>query len=174
MNDAAKRKSSLSAGLTVLRTFLLIIACSGLNLSWAVPSTEAETRVWAFPAQPELPSSQIAFATPSFVGENYDVWPYDALSSRVAARGGAGVADDAFSHGLKYHPRIRARGVEDGVGHNFPYSFDDAILKTKPITQADGSLLYRMPGNINKTDGVFEMAVNPQTQTIFHRQFRGN
>lgn len=91
-----------------------------------------------------------------------------------AAKTGAGVVDDAFSHGLKYHPRIRTRGVEDGVGHNFPYSFDDAILKTKPITQADGSLLYRMPGNINKTDGVFEMAVNPQTQTIFHRQFRGN
>jgi RHS repeat-associated protein len=86
----------------------------------------------------------------------------------------AGVVDDAFSHGLKYHPRIRARGVEDGVGHNFPYSLDDAIFKTKPITQADGSLLYRMPGNINKTDGIFEMAVNPQTQTIFHRQFRGN
>jgi RHS repeat-associated protein len=73
-----------------------------------------------------------------------------------------------------YHPRIRAGGVEGGVGHNFPYSFDSAILRTKPVIQADGSLLYRMPGTINETSGVFEIAVNPTTRTIFHRVFRGN
>jgi RHS repeat-associated protein len=73
-----------------------------------------------------------------------------------------------------YAPRVRARGVEDGVGHNFPYSFDNAILQTNPTIQPDGSWLYRMPGTINNTDGVFEIALNPETRTIFHRFFRGN
>jgi hypothetical protein len=88
MNDAAKRKSSLTAGLTVLRAFLLIIACSGLNLSRAVPSAQAETRVWVFPAQSELASSQIAFATPSFIGENYDAFAYDGSGSLVDSEDG--------------------------------------------------------------------------------------
>lgn len=44
-------------------------------------------------------------------------------------------ADDAFAHGFNYHPRIRARGLEDPVGHNYPYSFDDAILQTTPVRQ---------------------------------------
>lgn len=81
--------------------------------------------------------------------------------------------DDAFTHGNSYHPRIRERGLQDPVGHNFPYSYDDVILKSTPVTQADGSLLYRVPGSINGKDGFFEIAVNPNTQTIFHRTFVG-
>jgi hypothetical protein len=42
----------------------------------------------------------------------------------------------------------------------------------KPVTQADGSLLYRKPGSIKGKDGVYEIAVNPQTGTIFHRTWR--
>ena len=80
-------------------------------------------------------------------------------------------AKSAFKHALKYHPRIRARGVEDGIAHNFPYSFDDIILKTKPIVQKDGSLMYKHLGYMNGTEGYFEIAVNPKTQLIFHRQF---
>ena len=79
----------------------------------------------------------------------------------------------AFTHGNKYHPRVRARGVQDPKAHNFPYSFDDVILKQKPITQADGSLLYRKPGTLNGKDGFFEIALNPETKTIFHRTFVG-
>ncbi|HVE95052.1 MAG TPA: DNRLRE domain-containing protein [Acidimicrobiales bacterium] len=82
-------------------------------------------------------------------------------------------ADNAFSHGYSYHPRIRARGVQDPVGHNFPYSYDDVILRSAPVGQADGSLLYRVPGSINGKDGFFELAVNPDTGTIFHRTFIG-
>jgi hypothetical protein len=85
----------------------------------------------------------------------------------------ARVGDDAVTHGYKYHPRIRARGVQDPVGHNFPYSYDDVILRTTPVSQADGSLLYRMPGSINGKDGFFEIALNPDTGTIFHRTFVG-
>ncbi|GAB3769477.1 DUF6531 domain-containing protein [Microlunatus parietis] len=78
----------------------------------------------------------------------------------------------AYSHNYSYHPRIRARGLEDPRAHNFPYSFDDTVLSATPITQADNSLLYRQPGSINGSDGVFEIAVNPETELIFHRTFR--
>jgi hypothetical protein len=79
---------------------------------------------------------------------------------------------NAFQHGYKYHPRVRQRGVEDPRAHNFPYSFDDVILKEAPIKQADGSLLYRKRGSINGKSGVYEIAVNPETGTIFHRTWR--
>jgi len=82
-------------------------------------------------------------------------------------------ADDAFTHRYDYHPRIRARGVQDPLGHNFPYSYDDVILRMTPVRQADGSLLYRAPGSLNGKDGFFEIARNPDTGTIFHRTFVG-
>ncbi|MDZ7878907.1 MAG: hypothetical protein U5L45_14595 [Saprospiraceae bacterium] len=80
----------------------------------------------------------------------------------------------AFKHGFKYHPRIRVRGVEDGRAHNFPYSFDDIILRTQPTVQKDGSLMYKHLGYMNGTQGYFEIAINPKTQLIFHRQFNSN
>ncbi len=96
-----------------------------------------------------------------------------ALSSLTYTPRVAGAADDAFTHGYSYHPRIRARGLQDPVGHNFPYSYDDVILRSTPVRQADGSLLYRTPGSINGKDGFFEIALNPDTGTIFHRTFVG-
>lgn len=81
-------------------------------------------------------------------------------------------AVDAYTHGYKYHPRIRQRGLEDPRAHNFPYSFDDVILRQKPTTQADGSLLYRKVGEINGKSGTFEIAVNPDTGVIFHRSWK--
>ena len=82
------------------------------------------------------------------------------------------VLGDAFEHKFKYHPRVRQRGVEDPKAHNFPYTFDDVILKEKPILQNDASLLFKKAGTLNDKEGVFEIAVNPQTKTIFHRTFR--
>jgi hypothetical protein len=76
-------------------------------------------------------------------------------------------------HQYKYHERIRARGVQDPKAHNFPYSFDKSILTAKPTVQQDGSLLYRKSGSLNGKNGVFEIALNPETKTIFHRTFRG-
>jgi RHS repeat-associated protein len=73
-----------------------------------------------------------------------------------------------------YHPRVRERGLEDPSSHNFPYSYDQAILKTQPVLQEDGSLLYRLEGTMGKKEGVFEIGYNPETDTIFHRFFRPN
>jgi RHS repeat-associated protein len=89
-----------------------------------------------------------------------------------AARAETRVAEDAFEHGYKYHPRVRARGVEDPRAHNFPYSYDDVILKETPTVQTDGSLLYRKAGSINGEEGIYEIAVNPDTGTIFHRTWK--
>ena len=47
---------------------------------------------------------------------------------------------------LKYDPRVRARGVEDPTSHNFPYSFDRSILKTKPILKNNGYKMYQLEG----------------------------
>lgn len=94
------------------------------------------------------------------------------VATGVAANTTTRVADDAFEHGYKYHPRIRERGLEDPRAHNFPYSFDDVILREKPITQADGSLLYRKPGDVSGRSGVYEIALNPDTGIIFHRTWR--
>ena len=79
---------------------------------------------------------------------------------------------NAYSHSYSYHPRIRARGLEDPRAHNFPYSYDDVVLSASPRTQADNSLLYRQPGSLNGSEGVFEIALNPETEQIFHRTFR--
>ena len=94
------------------------------------------------------------------------------LGARLAAKAETRAAEDAFEHGYKYHPRVRARGVEDPVAHNFPYSYDDVILKENPIVQSDGSLLYRKAGSINGKNGTYEVALNPETNTIFHRTWR--
>jgi hypothetical protein len=91
---------------------------------------------------------------------------------RVAKR--LAVGEDAVTHSYNYHPRVRARGLQDPRAHNFPYSFDDVILREVPINQTDGSLLYRKAGFLNGKVGVYEIGVNPKNGTIFHRTFRGN
>jgi RHS repeat-associated protein len=93
------------------------------------------------------------------------------LGRRLADETGS-ISVSGLGHNLKYHPRIRARGVQDPRAHNFPYTFDSVILKQKPVTQEDGSLIYRMAGSVNGGDGVYEIAVNPTTGTIFHRTWR--
>jgi RHS repeat-associated protein len=118
-----------------------------------------------------------ALRTAAFVGSLADGEGELALVARLGiketqAAKGARAGEDAFSHGLKYHPRIRARGVEDPLAHNFPYSFDDVVLKETPTLQKDGSLLYRKVGSINGKDGVYEIGVNQETGTIFHRTWR--
>jgi hypothetical protein len=56
---------------------LLVVALCGL-----------ETRLWSFAATPQPASDEIALATPSFIGENYDAAAYDASDSLVAAKSG--------------------------------------------------------------------------------------
>lgn len=76
---------------------------------------------------------------------------------------------DVFTHGFKYDPRIRARGVADGVGHNFPYSLDDSILSVKPTTLPSGASGYAMRGTHNGKEVVYNIVVN--NGVIVHRDF---
>ncbi len=47
---------------------------------------------------------------------------------------------------LTYDARVLRRAIEDPGFHNFPYSFDSAILSTIPTVEANGYALYRLPG----------------------------
>lgn len=92
----------------------------------------------------------------------------------------------ATKHGLSYAPRVRTRAVEDPKSHNFPYSFDDGILATKPILKKNGYRIYQKRGTMTgkvvtdpKTgvrtqqykEGVFEIGVT-KDGVIDHRFFR--
>jgi hypothetical protein len=87
------------------------------------------------------------------------------------ADGTTGGAKAATTHGLEYAPRVRARGVQDAVSHNFPYSFDDAVLKTTPDIKPSGYKMFQQRGTMNNKDGVFEIGVN-KDGVIDHRFFR--
>ncbi len=78
------------------------------------------------------------------------------LSCKKAAKGEA-----------KYDPRIRQRAVQDPSGHNFPFSFDEAILKTKPTTIRGGAQGYALRGTKNGKDVVYNIIV--KDEVITHR-----
>jgi hypothetical protein len=77
----------------------------------------------------------------------------------------------AYKHGLKYDPRVRARAVEDPRSHNFPYSFDDAILGTKPTIKENGYKIFQLRGTMTGKAGAFEIGVT-RDGIIDHRFFR--
>ena len=110
-----------------------------------------------------LDAASIAYDTYQ-IGEDNILGHEDNLGSNLAALGadvvgavlpgvtglGCGVraanaADNAFHHGLKYADRVRARGVQDPVSHNFPYSFDDEILGTLPIPKKTTTIFFKNP-----------------------------
>ena len=86
---------------------------------------------------------------------------------------------------LTYDDRVRSRGLEDPVSHNFPYSFDAWILSSKPIPKNNGYTMYQQHGTMTgrvKVDangvrtqttkpGVFEIGVT-RDGVINHRFFR--
>jgi hypothetical protein len=91
-----------------------------------------------------------------------------AIASVDAIPGGGKIA----GRGLKYAHSIRAKALLDPVGHNFPHSFDDVILATKPIVQSDKTLLYVVPGHVNSKAGFYTIVVRPDTNTMIHRAFQ--
>ena len=99
--------------------------------------------------------------------------PYNKVKAVRRTRKSAPLYQKTYRR-ITYSPRIRKRSVEDPGHHNFPYSFDATILATRPVRQSDGSLLYRVPGYVGKTPGVFEIALNPKTWVIFHRTFNAS
>jgi hypothetical protein len=105
MQHAAKRKTPLPASLAAVRLWLLlVVACGGL-----------ETRVWSFAPAPQRASGQVAFATPAFIGENYDAVAYDASDSLVAAKNGTVVIGENMARVEGYASRIGAETFQ-GTG----------------------------------------------------------
>ena len=77
----------------------------------------------------------------------------------------------AFKHSFKYAKRVRARALQDPVSHNFPYSFDDAILSSQPLIKNNGYKLFQKVGTMNWKNGVFEIGLT-KNGIIDHRFFR--
>jgi hypothetical protein len=91
-----------------------------------------------------------------------------AIAAIDAVPGGGKIA----GKGLKYAHSIRAKALLDPVGYNFPHSFDNMILSTKPIVQSDKTLLYVAPGHVNNKAGFYTIVVRPDTNTVIHRAFQ--
>ena len=53
----------------------------------------------------------------------------------------------------------RVRNSKIPIKYNFPYSFDQEILGTKPKSQKNGYNIYQKAGSMNDKDGVFEIGV---------------
>lgn len=71
----------------------------------------------------------------------------------------AKTSTNAFKHSFKYADRVRMRAVQDPVSHNFPYSFDGAILSTSPILKNNGYKIFQLAGTMNGKNGVFEIGL---------------
>ena len=79
--------------------------------------------------------------------------------------------NNVYKHQFKYADRVRMRGVQDPVSHNFPYSFDDAILSTTAIEKSGGYKIFQLQGAMNGKPGVYEIGLQP-SGIIDHRFFR--
>ncbi|MFN8359646.1 MAG: polymorphic toxin-type HINT domain-containing protein [Candidatus Kapaibacterium sp.] len=81
----------------------------------------------------------------------------------------------AYNHSYQYADRVRSRVLQDPKAHNFSYSFDDEILKTKPFPEVDGSNTYLLKGSMwdgkKMKEGFYILGVNERKNTIFHRSF---
>ncbi len=88
-----------------------------------------------------------------------------------AVNAAADAGKSVVKHPYKYHDRVKMRALEDRPAHNFPYSFDDEILKTQPILRDDGYKIYQLEGELNGKKGVFEIGILPDG-VIDHRFFR--
>ena len=137
MPHAAKRKTLLPASLAaVWALLLLVVACCGL-----------ETRVWSFAPTPSTASDQIAFATPSFIGENQVGVAYDASDSLVAAktatRGGESAAAAA---GRQAHRELAERVAQKPGWQSEPrlLGADGKIYKPDVVTP-NGRILELKP-----------------------------
>ena len=92
---------------------------------------------------------------------------------RQGVKGSKGLKKNiqAFKHDFKYSDRIRMRALEDPVSHNFHYSFDDAILKAKPILKNNEYKIFQLKGTMDRKNGVFEIGLT-KDGIIDHRFFR--
>ena len=77
----------------------------------------------------------------------------------------------AYSHNYSYADRILERSRQDPSSHNFPYSFDDQVLRGTQIARPDGYTIYQERGTLGKKAGVFEIGVT-EDGVIDHRFFK--
>ena len=71
----------------------------------------------------------------------------------------------------RYADRVRERALQDPKSHNFPYSFDNVILDSKPNLKPNGYQIFQSRGTMNGIEGNFEIGVNNEN-IIDHRFFR--
>ncbi|GHT84129.1 hypothetical protein FACS18947_1130 [Bacteroidia bacterium] len=79
--------------------------------------------------------------------------------------------NNAYYHDYQYDDRVRMRATQDPRSHNFPYSYDDAILSTTPTITSSGYKMYQIEGTMNGMRGYYEIGVT-QDGIINHRFFR--
>ena len=94
-----------------------------------------------------------------------------SIAMALVFRGSSRYFMRVYKHAFKYAARVRLRGVQDPVSHNFPYSFDDVILSNEPILKENGYKIFQQPGIMNAKNGVFEIGVT-KDGIIDHRFFR--
>jgi len=75
---------------------------------------------------------------------------------------------------LKYSDRVLSRCIEEpGKFHNFPFYFDEYIVRTGDIIiNKSNYVLYSKIGTIDRYIGRYEIGINPKTGEIIHRFFR--
>ena len=141
---------------------------SMLNSSW---SKENAVEYWLNPTA----SNAAAFS----FSEALSQWtnPELVITGLSAGVAGYGAVNrnfvKAYNHSYKYDTRVRVRAVQDPTSHNFPYTYDDAILSTQPIPQKNGYNIYQLNGSMNGKNGVFEIGLTKEG-VIDHRFFRPN
>ncbi len=93
------------------------------------------------------------------------------LASSTVGRLSSNTIGRAYSHSFKYSDKVRMRAITDPRAHNFPYSFDDLILKTNPILKDGGYRIFQHPGTMTGKSGFFEIGVT-KNGFIDHRVFK--
>ena len=95
--------------------------------------------------------------------------------SNIKSLGGekGNIETNAYKHSFKYSDRVRMRATQDPSSHNFPYSFDDAILSNNPILKKNGYQIFQKLGSMNGKNGIFEIGLTKEN-IIDHRFFRPN
>jgi hypothetical protein len=177
----ATTQASALAGATAHARVDVNACATASTIASASEAAQTKTRVWGFDQNSPLHIWSLRSASA-------EQPPGFSPTLRETASGPSNAAEgvSATKHGLPYAPRVRERAVQDPTSHNFPYSYDDGILATKPIPKKNGYQIYQergtMAGKVTtdpKTgvrtqhykEGVFEIGVT-KDGVIDHRFFR--
>jgi len=132
----------------------------------------------------------VAVLGPEAVAESLgEVEVAEALGEAEAAEGAVAETTEAATQPTRIYSarELIRRAEEPGPFHNFPESFNQQIFDQGTATEtsnfwrtakpnlSNDSIMYKLPGNVNGVDGVFEIGVRPSvsgnTELIMHRFF---